>query len=558
MACTKYLEIDSTYRNRNQYPLPSNFIVDISQSGRGDKLSARDPVSYASPIHYWNNSFLEDAASYTTATSGNISVDNSYSPSDLSTLKITLAGGDSFRQVYDFYVGAVFDVTNGGVANVRRRITSYERINATTAIIKVDKAFDSSSFGTDGFIQNPTPLATDTASSTIKMFIPAGSDIDNYYVNYYIQLVNSPGGLTPEAIKIVNYDGTLRLATLESATTDDWADTGTQATANSNFAIRKQIPTSNGDLLGVSSNGMVVQLALASSSVTSDYVGSFLRMVEPVPTTSGFSSPDEPYGEEKRIVKYIAASGTFVNTYGSGTNTFILDNTASNVDDYYLNSFITTAGGITKQIASYVGSTRSGTISGTWGGSGIASGEGWTIRTAFLSGPFSTDPGTGSTVNQYELEQFSYDNWNPFDYTGSLVSSQNPVCYEIQLENLVLPNEILTTGSKIAFYPYVYVELRSVTSSSQNSIIYSNNPNSKKMMFRATVDDVSDQETTSFIKINGDDQKQTVKFKPNDSFRFSVKLPNGTYFTTEDVDKVSPTEPDPLLQISALFSLKPV
>ena len=49
---------------------------------------------------------------------------------------------------------------------------------------------------------------------------------------------------------------------------------------------------------------------------------------------------------------------------------------------------------------------------------------------------------------------------------------------------------------------------------------------------------------------------QTVKFKPNDSFSFGVYLPNGSLFTTIAQDSSSPQKPDPLVQVSALFSLK--
>ena len=49
----RYLEIDSTYRNREQYPLPSDFSVFISQSGTRDVNQARDPVSSSAPIKEW-------------------------------------------------------------------------------------------------------------------------------------------------------------------------------------------------------------------------------------------------------------------------------------------------------------------------------------------------------------------------------------------------------------------------------------------------------------------------------------------------------------------------
>ena len=49
----RYLEIDSTYRNRALYTNPASFTVLISQSGTKTKLSAYDPISKATPVNIW-------------------------------------------------------------------------------------------------------------------------------------------------------------------------------------------------------------------------------------------------------------------------------------------------------------------------------------------------------------------------------------------------------------------------------------------------------------------------------------------------------------------------
>jgi hypothetical protein len=158
----------------------------------------------------------------------------------------------------------------------------------------------------------------------------------------------------------------------------------------------------------------------------------------------------------------------------------------------------------------------------------------------------------------YEILPFTRDNAVPFVYTGSTVSQQEMTCYEIQLTNLILPNVTLVNGGRSAFYPYLYVELQNISSSGGGltNIIYSNNPNATKMLFRATVDDVRDPIITPFIKIDGDGMRQTIKFNPNDSFRFAVYLSNGELFRTLTPDTISPLAPDPLIQLSALFSIK--
>jgi hypothetical protein len=50
----------------------------------------------------------------------------------------------------------------------------------------------------------------------------------------------------------------------------------------------------------------------------------------------------------------------------------------------------------------------------------------------------------------------------------------------------------------------------------------------------------------------------TLKFKPNDSFKFGVYHADGQLFMTEKQDTVSPQLPDPLVQISACFAFKRV
>ena len=46
---TEYLEVNSGYRNRNQWPLASDFDVFFSQSGVKDRFTAVDPVCNAAP-----------------------------------------------------------------------------------------------------------------------------------------------------------------------------------------------------------------------------------------------------------------------------------------------------------------------------------------------------------------------------------------------------------------------------------------------------------------------------------------------------------------------------
>ena len=159
-----------------------------------------------------------------------------------------------------------------------------------------------------------------------------------------------------------------------------------------------------------------------------------------------------------------------------------------------------------------------------------------------------------------EILPFSYDNLNPFVYTGSLVSQQEMVCYEVRLSNLIIPNYVLLSGNggRAAYYPFVYVELSNVSSTGARlkNTIYSNNPHTTNVIFKLNIYDIQNPLSTPFVRISGDNVTQTIKFKPNDNLYFKLTLPNGDLFKTGLVEKYSPAAPNPFGQISAIFSFK--
>jgi hypothetical protein len=177
---------------------------------------------------------------------------------------------------------------------------------------------------------------------------------------------------------------------------------------------------------------------------------------------------------------------------------------------------------------------------------------------AFLQGGLQLS--NSITGNWIQLLTFDRDNEQPLNYTGSTVSQNQMVCYEIELISLILPNLPLdnTIGGLIAFYPYLYVELSNKTAPSGGTkgVLYSNNPNANRALFRVAVDDTPTPVISKFIKVDGDGAVQTVKFKPNDNLYLRVYLQNGTLFKTQQNDTSPPSPPDPFVQISAEFSIK--
>lgn len=158
-----------------------------------------------------------------------------------------------------------------------------------------------------------------------------------------------------------------------------------------------------------------------------------------------------------------------------------------------------------------------------------------------------------TTIN---ITDFDHDSYSPLDYIGTTVSLNDTVCYEVSLESLTLPNLLLKTGSKISFYPFVYVELSNATSpnTASNELIYSNNPNSNKAIFVVPVGLRVNPNAGTFLTLYSD-MKQYIKFKPNDNLVFSVYLPDGSPFSTFIQDTYPPYEPDSRIQIEAVFEI---
>jgi hypothetical protein len=178
-----------------------------------------------------------------------------------------------------------------------------------------------------------------------------------------------------------------------------------------------------------------------------------------------------------------------------------------------------------------------------------------TNRTATVFPPFSGDLGTlaipplTNLVN-WEILQVSSDNFFPYVFDGS---AQEMQCWKIRLVRLNLPNVELknATGGLLSSYPYVFVKL--VNTTAQNRLVlFSNNPHSFSATFRIPISFIVSPLQSGFLPLYGIGE-QSIRFKPNDNFEFSVTMPDGTLFESVFVD---PSPPFPVIadiQISALF-----
>lgn len=465
MTTTKYLEIDSTYRNRNLWPNPCEFQVLLSQnttrrnnsSNESYSLSALDPVSLASPtIPSWIsnafkfNSIPSSTIEGTVITGG---FGNANSPNT-----IIFTSYEQLQRVNNYYNHATVTIPSHDtlfVSNVKTsRILSYEYLGNNTGKIIIES--DNLQILSEDkiTINDPTDLSLN------RIFVPNGSFIDNAYVGQYLynETIN-------EYLLIQSYD----------------SNTGTIYAPGSmikwnysnSFIIRKSLPLfvgissgSSSAILSVESNSII--LGLSAIEYKNNILGSFIRIQ---------TGNSELSGKISRIIAY---------------------------------DFVTTNAIISPSLI-------------------------------------------GNTSNiSYEILQFTYDNHSPFVLTNIQQSEQ---CY-IKLVSLTLPNKpmIVGGGGLISKYPYVYVSLLPIDSTITN-IISSNNPNSTKALFRASLINDDLLSNSSIVRMIGDHMKQKIRFNVDTNLSFKVYLSNGEIFETIEREYYSPFVPNPECQISALFEI---
>jgi hypothetical protein len=454
-----YLDIYSTYRNRNIWPNPGEFEVLVSISGRKSAMNADDPVALASPLVAWTSSLFNATALGANNVQGAISNVGVGNATSNQIITFTSAAG-ALQESTDYYRGATWrNITD---PTQYAKVTSYKYLGSDRGQVTLDNAVVVTAGDTFDILDS-TDL-TDTSNPLF--FVPMGADEPSAYIGFllYNETLN-------QFRTIDSYNNTTGLLTVDAATpVAGWLPTH-------NYSIRKQPPVLV-SLAAAGSTSTQIVFGAGAGMVDNLYNGWFVRTLRTVYD----NNPVPPQGEQRRII-------------------------------------------------AYDGGTLTATVS-----------------------PAFTASTLGSTV---ELLQFSYENMYPFPFRATL--QQEIPTYSIRLNRLVLPNKVLKVhgGGKTAFHNYVYVELASIDNPN-NSIIFSNNPNAVRALFTASVTNIDDIDQSDYIVMDGDDMTQTVRFRLDTNFKFRVSMPNGETFETVLNDNLSPLEPNPKVQIRALFQLVPI
>ena len=391
-------------------------------------------------------------------------------------------------------------------------------------------------------------------------------DIEQAYNGYYI-VDETLSSTTIVARKIIYYDYTTRLAYLESPFPDDWH-------LSDRYTLRRQLPIqrlvlSTERLPYINQNpaygpiGPVIPFPTDALTTASSYVGKYVY----------YSSL--PVYNPYVIGQFAAVYGNYyIRDYKADTREAFVDY-AENVKAAYYNMPYpytlltgTIAAGSCSDAVILAGSAINKTadyyrgyeivITETGESRYIIASNQYAVMS--LNQPFykPLQVGFHFTIRQtgdINIVSFKENNVTPLQYSGSMVSISEAVCYTIALLVVTVPNVPLKTGGRITNYPFIYVRLSNQTAPNRASsrLIYSNNPASADALFIAPVTEIVDPTTDLYIKLGNPAMLQTIKFKPNDNLYFSLFMPDGSPFETVQDDTSSPYPSNPLLQVHATF-----
>lgn len=257
----KYLDIDSTHRNRSRYINPAQFVLPVTQSGIQTRLNAIDPVSDMAPIVVWNPftvfTDLDPAGISTNDVIGSSPDDN--------TITVAILIADNPSQVINFYKGKAMEVIGKGTAIIDD--WRYIGRNSTHRYFKVTA---SPYFSTPPVNGDTVEFPRVTDVGYCRFYVPDDQpNLDNYYVGY--RLWNDT---KRDSATITGYIGATRILVFDST-----VDTHvlTSWVVSDTYVLRKQDPKLFGVLAAGTNSLNRVTLSTAASTSDSFYVNSFVR-----------------------------------------------------------------------------------------------------------------------------------------------------------------------------------------------------------------------------------------------------------------------------------------
>lgn len=568
MIAARYIEITSLHRDRTRFPLPTSFHIELSAP---DARNPRDPLYESAPVYpppnVTSGVYSNVAYMYGVETSGSI---NPYYVDVIPNVVIE----HGVPRLLPIQVGETIElvqqVVGGTITNrhIRRQVVRTKTIqkciyNSTISnVLSPSSATTTIPIDIDGYLRGWSIRFNSTTDPTLSGFVRPITEFRSYDKTIFFESVE-PSTLNAGDTFDVCIDG-VRVelnAPFPSPLSPQYHSVSDYTTFRMRTGV--ETPLAKGTFVGGTTN----TFTLPSSVGVTDYTGSLLWVTsDPVVYSGSF------------------ASTGFISNGTTQTNgTFILASPLPYRDCSDMYVYVTSGAfqGSTYLMSGWNSSTLTGTLNVGWTDSLIgvvapSAGDSIVIstqrptnfyyihsytpstRTGAISPYFSVRgrPYTITSNDTFELLKFREDNYQPLDYSESMTHQQQVHCYDISLVSLSIPNVELATGDRITQYPYVYVEFRSITQGTSAYNFSSNHPIVQKVMFKAPVLYNYHLYDNAFLTLDGNGMVQQLKFKPNDSFSFVVYTPTGDVLTFNQSDTLSPSPPNPNLQVSACFGIR--
>jgi hypothetical protein len=294
-----YLDIDSTFRNRESWPNPGNFEA-ILGSSRATSGNMQDPVSQSEPVNAWTSSLFNVNALGSNNISGQIENINIGNANSLIIIEFKVNAPNLLQQRKNYYRNAVLrnighchsksskidDNNKWGFSDVAKvaRISEYIYMGNNRAQVTLyvkDSAFVYN-FSDLIEIVDPTDF-TDSLNSFL--FVPDGSIFDQNYLGKLIY-----NETLSESRIISNYDNKTNILTISGSSIGSW-------TTQDNYSIRQDAPTFRFPIDASSTSSQIIITGSAASDVNNTYLAWYIRIPKII-----YNTVDN--AESRRIVNY--------------------------------------------------------------------------------------------------------------------------------------------------------------------------------------------------------------------------------------------------------------
>ena len=303
MSNSRYLEIDSTYRDRTRFPTPAEFEIPISQNGRKGINDAVDPVSLGIPIFAWSGNNLSTSTSNVSKLVGTVEPKTTALSGSNDTVNFLFNSTNvSMHQLKNYYIGLIIE--DSAFFN-RRHITSSTFLGSFTNHDRTKLTISSAMpetwvSGNDCVIYDPTDFSN---TQYPVIWVPDAYTLANSYPNYY--LYNE----TQNDYRVINYyDNAINCITSLVGTdinpVSNWS-------ATDNYCIRQELPflpilLGTNPIIDSSTFSTITLNEDISDGGKIDVTYKFIRILA---ITYNYPLQDAD-GQSSRIIKYNASTKT--------------------------------------------------------------------------------------------------------------------------------------------------------------------------------------------------------------------------------------------------------